>query len=265
MNGRTNRKLNIKLTRQLLTIGLVLLCSAVMASAIPGRAEVKKVVGSATVAKAVGGSTSITEGMVLGTGDTITTGPASTVDLWLGLNGDALRIDPDTTLKIEALEIANISERRVTTGLTLAKGGVVGNVMTKLTAASKYEIKTAAGVAGIRGTIYAITSGGALIVAQGRVDFTFINAQGQSVTVAVPAGSQVITTGANVGTVSVVPGSVLAAITTTGTQIALTTTGTDGTSTSTTTLAATVTNPLNTSVSAPAPPVPPVPGPGKQK
>ena len=145
-----------KLTRQLLCVGLALLCSAALASAIPGRAEVIKVTGKATKTDAKGSTGSLAAGMILGTGDTIITGPGSTVDLNLGLNGDFLRVDPDTTLKIDNLDIANVADRTVTTTLNLAKGGMTGNVINKLTAASKYEIKSASGVAGIRGTVYSV-------------------------------------------------------------------------------------------------------------
>ena len=121
-----------------------------------GRAEVKKVVGKATVTNAKNATSSITEGMVLGTGDTITTGAGSYVDLFLGLNGDFLRVEADTTLKIDNLDIGNVAQRTVTTQLDVQKGQIVGNVVAKLTAASKYEIKTASGVAGIRGTKYMV-------------------------------------------------------------------------------------------------------------
>lgn len=130
--------------------------SAAVASALPGRAEVMKVVGSATATDAKGASKSITQGMVLGTGDTITTGADSVVDLNLGINGDYLRIDPDTSLKIDNLDIANVAQRTVTTQLNVNRGGITGNVVNKLSVASKYEIKSASGVAGIRGTVYSM-------------------------------------------------------------------------------------------------------------
>ena len=145
-------RINLKLFYLL----LALLFTAATASAIPGRAEVKKVVGKATVTNAKNATSSITEGMVLGTGDTITTGAGSYVDLFLGLNGDFLRVDADSTLKIDNLDIGNVSQRTVTTQLDVQKGQIVGNVVAKLTAASKYEIKTASGVAGIRGTKYMV-------------------------------------------------------------------------------------------------------------
>ena len=178
----------MKTIHQLLTVTLALLWSAALASALPGRAEVVKVVGSATVSKAAGGSASITQGMVLGTGDTIATGPGSTVDLNLGLNGDFLRVDPDTSLKIDTLDIANIADRTVTTQLNVNRGGITGNVVTKLTKASKYEIKTASGVAGIRGTVYSVKTDASgritrIVCTSGTVNFT----QG-GVTVTITAG-----------------------------------------------------------------------------
>jgi len=146
----------MKHSYQFLCLLLALLWTTATASAVPGRAEVVKVVGTATVSKAAGGSASITQGMVLGTGDTVTTGANSTVDLNLGLNGDFLRVDPDSSLKIDNLDIANIADRTVTTQLNVNRGGITGNVVNKLTKASKYEIKSASGVAGIRGTVYSI-------------------------------------------------------------------------------------------------------------
>ena len=145
--------------------------------------------GKATLINAAGLSFSLTVGKVLGAGDTISTPPGSTVDLWLGLNGDWLRIDPETTLKFEVLDIPNISERRVITSLRLIKGSVTGNVRTKLTADSKYEVKTPAGVADIRGTVYAFQSNGTLVVTKGVVNFTYVQ-KGVSKTVRVEPGYQ---------------------------------------------------------------------------
>lgn len=183
------KHIDINPTRQLLLVLLTLLWSSVLASALPGRAEVKKITGQAYRINPTGVSSPLAEGMVLGAGDTVTTGPVSTVDLWLGLNGDALRVEPDTTLRFDVLDIANIAERRVTTRLNLTTGSITGNVLSKLSAASKYEIKSAAGVAEIRGTIYAFKSNGTLVVSQGVVNFSYVD-KGVSRTVRVEAGKQ---------------------------------------------------------------------------
>ena len=162
----------MKLTRQLLSVGLALFCSAALASAIPGRAEVKKVTGTATVAKGTGAATSLVAGMVLGTGDTISTSAGSTVDLFLGLNGDVLRVDPDSTLSLDQLDITRISPPLVNTKLNVTKGGVTANVITKLAAASRYEVRTPSGVAGIRGTVYNASVGTGMSVLHGTVSWT---------------------------------------------------------------------------------------------
>lgn len=165
-------------TLRLLLLLPILAWTTTQASAVPGRAEVVKVIGKATVTKSAGGSgQTITAGMVLGTGDTINTGAGSTVDLNLGLNGDFLRVDPDSSLTIGNLDIANVAERTVNTQLNVNRGGITGNVVNKLSVASKYEIKTASGVAGIRGTVYSVQTDGAgkitrIVVTSGTVTIT---------------------------------------------------------------------------------------------
>ncbi|KAF0179954.1 MAG: hypothetical protein FD161_967 [Limisphaerales bacterium] len=181
----------MKHTRQLLLIAVALLWTAALASAIPGRAEVKKVVGKATKTDAKGSPSTLSEGMILGTGDTVTTGAGSTVDLYLGLNGDFLRVDPDTTLKIDNLDIPNVAARTVTTQLSLGKGAITGNVINKPSLASKYEIKSASGVAGIRGTIYSVRTDATgriqrIVVTQGTVTF---NDRGQTITISATDGT----------------------------------------------------------------------------
>lgn len=174
---------------QRLLVLLALLWSSALAPALPGRAQVMQMEGKATLINAAGASSSLTVGKVLGSGDTVATPPGSTVDLWLGLNGDWLRIDPDTILKFEVLDIPNIRERRVTTSLRIIKGSMTGNVNTKLTKDSKYEVKTPDGVADIRGTVYAFVSDGTLVVTKGVVNFTYV-LQGVSKTVRVDPGHQ---------------------------------------------------------------------------
>lgn len=167
---------------------LALSLSAAVASAVPGRAEVKKVTGRASVSNSAG-TRSVVVGMELRSGDTITTERGSTVDLWLGLNGDALRVEPESTLSLDTLEITNPAERTFTTSMSLSKGGVVGNVASKISLASKYEVKTTRGVAGIRGTVYSLRTDGTLVVARGTVVFSFVlNGVTQQVTV--PQGQQ---------------------------------------------------------------------------
>ncbi|NBV21200.1 MAG: hypothetical protein EBS05_04665 [Proteobacteria bacterium] len=117
-----------------------------------GTAQVKKVVGTVSYADA-GGSGPIKEGDVFRQGTTITTGAGSFVDLDLGVNGDALRVEADSTLALNQLNYVKAGQPVMNTGLEVTKGTVVANVIHKLSSASRYEIKTPAGVAGIRGTV----------------------------------------------------------------------------------------------------------------
>ena len=62
--------------------------------------------------------------------------------------------------------------------------------MKKLSAASKYEVKIPNGVAGIRGTVYFITSDGIVSVVAGSVVVAYMGANNQPVTQEVMAGQQ---------------------------------------------------------------------------
>jgi hypothetical protein len=135
---------------------LILLLAALMISpahaAIDGSAQVKKVVGTVAYTDDKGGGP-LKDGDTIHQGATITTGANSYVDLDLGPNGNALRVEADTTLAVNKLSYAKAGVLIVNTDLEVKKGAVVANVINKLSRASKYEIKTPGGVAGIRGTV----------------------------------------------------------------------------------------------------------------
>jgi hypothetical protein len=85
-----------------------------------------------------------------------TTGPDSHVNLWIKQNDSSVRVMPNTTLKIETMSFVGGRDGDSDTMLNLQSGTVVGSV-TKLSRSSHYEIRTPNGVAGIRGTDYAIS------------------------------------------------------------------------------------------------------------
>ncbi|KAF0179252.1 MAG: cell wall surface anchor family protein [Limisphaerales bacterium] len=155
------------------------LLTAAAEAATPGAAQVKKVVGTATYTDARGNGP-IKEGDILMQGATITTGAGSYVDLDMGINGNALRVEADSTLVLNKLDYTKAGETIVNTQLEVKKGAAVANVINKLSKASKYEIKTPAGVAGIRGTV--LRAGATRIVCLiGRVEFRTVNGQLQLV------------------------------------------------------------------------------------
>ena len=168
----------------ILSFGSLLLAAAWLftsaaQAATPGAAQVKKVVGTAAYTDAKGGGP-LKEGDILFQGATITTGAGSYVDLFLGVNGDSLRVEADSTLALNKLDYTKAGETIVNTQLEVTKGAVVANVINKLSKASKYEIKTPAGVAGIRGTVLRVTTS-RVICLIGRVEFRSVNGQLQLV------------------------------------------------------------------------------------
>ena len=133
--------------------------AATPAGATYSKALVVKVVGNASYVDAKGGDGAVREGMTLGQGTSIITGTGAYVTLDLGLNGDALTVNENSTIVIDTLTLRETgAEKAATTELEAKRGSLSFNVK-KLSAASKYEVKTANGVAGIRGSrgiIYAV-------------------------------------------------------------------------------------------------------------
>jgi hypothetical protein len=97
----------------------------------------------------------------------IRTAPGASVDLFLGDNGPVVRVTENTTMGIDRLTIDRSGvEKIIETQLDLRSGRILGNVK-KLAAASKYEVKTPQGVAGIRGTRYDISADGRVSITEG--------------------------------------------------------------------------------------------------
>ena len=133
--------------------------AATPAGATYSKALVVKVVGNASYVDAKGGDGAIREGMTLGQGTSIITGTGAYVTLDLGLNGDALTVNENSTIAIDTLTLRETGAEKAATTLLDAKRGSLTFNVKKLSAASKYEVKTANGVAGIRGSsgiIYAV-------------------------------------------------------------------------------------------------------------
>ena len=122
-------------------------------NAVRTTATVTGVTGKATVFQG-GKSSKVKKGMEVGVGATISTG-LGTVTLNLGGHGIAI-VQSRSTLTIEELSHKIVGgETQGRTKFDLKQGILLGNVK-KTSAASNYEVKTAKGVAGIRGTTYEI-------------------------------------------------------------------------------------------------------------
>jgi len=102
---------------------------------------------------------------------------------------DAIRLFENTVVGFDKLTITKTGADKVTeTQLDLKAGRIFGTV-TKLSAASVYEIKIPNGVAGIRGTIYLIGADGIVSVLTGSVVVSYVS-NGSVITKEVPAGYQ---------------------------------------------------------------------------
>ena len=152
-------------------------------------------------------------GTSLNQNSVVRTAPGSTVDLYMNENGPAVRITENTTMGIDRLTVDRTgADNVIETQLDLRNGRILGNVR-KLAAASKYEVKTPQGVAGIRGTRYDISADGTVRVIEGQIVVVYI-VNGIASTATVNAGQQSRppTTGGGQVEVTPIPPAVLAQI-----------------------------------------------------
>ena len=103
---------------------------------------------------------------------------------------DLVRLSDDSVLAIERLTVVNTGAEKVTeTQLDLRSGRVLGSVK-KMAAASRFEVRVPNGVAGIRGTLFAISADGVVSVATGQVVISWMKSDGTTGTQVVSEGFQ---------------------------------------------------------------------------
>jgi hypothetical protein len=171
----------MKLFRRLSWGNVVALAAAMLVSA-SAQAEVK---ANRAIIRAIHGSAqkSMNKGQTwqnakvgdfLGANAAIKTASDSTADLFLGDNGPVVRVTQDTQLGIDKLSLENTGiEKVIETQLDLKSGRILGSVK-KMAAASKYEVKTPVGVAGIRGTEYIIDARGKVSIVTGSAVVVYV-------------------------------------------------------------------------------------------
>jgi len=152
-----------------------LLSASTQAETKHNRAVIRAVHGGAQVSSNKGQSWMPAKvGTFLGANSVVRTAPDGTVDLFLGDNGPVVRVTPDTSLGIDRLDIENTGiEKVIETQLDLRNGRILGSVK-KMAAASKYEVKTPVGVAGIRGTEYDIDARGKVTIVTGAAVVVYV-------------------------------------------------------------------------------------------
>jgi hypothetical protein len=155
--------------------------------------------------------------MKLSQGAIIKTAADSTVDLMLYSSFTALRLTPNSSLRLDKLHTETGYLMPITdTILTLLSGSIAG-AQRKLAAPSRFHINVAGGVATIVGTEYFVRADGAVSVTSGTVSLNYnLPGNGGSVKVTVSAGfSFDPTTGRVVATTSAYLQNIIAHITTT--------------------------------------------------
>lgn len=127
--------------------------------------------------------------MKLAEGTVVKTEADSTVDLIFHDSGTALRLTPESSLRLDKLGKDRVGSGVITdTSLTLFTGAVAGT-QRKLAAPSRFEIQTAEGTAQIVGTEYYVRADGAVTVVSGAVSLNFNKpGNGGSVKATVQAG-----------------------------------------------------------------------------
>lgn len=137
-----------------------------------GKAEVRAIRGTAKYSTGGGQWMPLKVGTVLRSGSIVQTASASSVDLFLGQNGPVVRVTEDTMMGFDKLSL-NTEDSTIETQLDLKSGRILGNVK-KLAGASRYEIKTPTGVAGIRGSEYDISANGTftIVTGEGYIKYT---------------------------------------------------------------------------------------------
>ena len=150
------------------------------------------------------------KGDVLKPGCVIQTAPKSMVDIQLGereaavapvsynptsslyapeqQRANIVRVFENSALAVDKLSLdkTGTGDELSETQLDLRAGQIMGNVK-KLSASSKYEVKIPNGVAGIRGTVYMISSSGVVNVLSGSVVIAIVGSDGTVVTRVVTA------------------------------------------------------------------------------
>ena len=164
--------------------------SVAQAQTQQGKATVTAIKGSAEYS--TGGSyMPLKVGTVLRSGSSIRTSGGSSVDLALGKNNGVMRVTEGTTLALDKLTYTETgADVVIETQVDLKEGRLLGNASRKMSPASKYEVKTPAGVAGIRGTKYDIRANGRVIVCDDKVYWVHYAAGGQPTPYVVNGGSQ---------------------------------------------------------------------------
>jgi len=176
------------LARAIFPVAVAALCSTAQAEMQPTKLVIKEVYGTASYS--VGGNWQpLAEGMKLATGAVLKTGADSTVDLLLPASATALRLNADSELRLDRMNMKSAGETTISdTSVTLLAGALAGT-QRKLDSRSSFQINIPDGEVRIVGTKYQVQADGTVSVIEGEVTITYNSPDnGGSVKATVTAG-----------------------------------------------------------------------------
>lgn len=142
--------------------------SSLTVAAEPGSAKVQAIrAGSAQFSTDGATWNTLQVGTTLQAGASVKTDAAGVVDLDLGANGPAVRLTPATTLNLTTLSVVQGAGEKIATTELGLPAGKIHAVVRKLSASSKWEVKTPVSTCGVRGTAVTVTSRGNMVVSKG--------------------------------------------------------------------------------------------------
>lgn len=174
----------MKRIKSALICGLVLafasITTMVMAdmSSHAAKATVRSVHGMAQYSVDNGPMMDLHPNTELPEGATVKTGPNASVDIQVNGRTSVVRVTADTTMTLKTMEDLGAGDSE--TMLNLSSGELLGTVK-KISKGSRYEIQTPRGVAGIRGTDWAVQ---VTQLANGLYTVTFTSITGEVICVA---------------------------------------------------------------------------------
>ena len=147
---------------------------AAPAEAIPGKAIVRGVQGLVSYSDDDGQGQPLKAETVLQTGAVIQTESSGLAEIAFDGGAGIVRLGTNTTVVLQKLAEDRARGEVVEIQLTLQSGSIIGKT-DKLRPTSSFEIKTAAGLAGVRHGVYRVDASGKTEVAGGLVTFAAVS------------------------------------------------------------------------------------------
>jgi hypothetical protein len=146
---------------------MVLVATSAWAQTKTREATVLALAGTARYSSGGGSFSPVAIGTVLHEGDIVQTTAGSHADIDMSDNVGLLQVAPNSMVTLRTMKTTRTPADTVTeTDLDLKKGTLYFQV-NKLSKASRYEITTPKGIAGIRGTAGSVTADGQLTITEG--------------------------------------------------------------------------------------------------